>query len=41
MEFFLVNTTIWKIHVFLSLDEVRETRTLLGPLEGANLNQWH
>jgi hypothetical protein len=29
-----------KLGLFLSSDEGRETPTVLGPLEGANLNHW-
>jgi hypothetical protein len=32
------NTTFWKWDLFLSSGERRETPTLLGPLERANLN---
>jgi hypothetical protein len=36
----LENTTFWKLDLFLSSGEGRETSTLLGPLERSNLNQW-
>jgi hypothetical protein len=35
----LENTMFQKLDVFLSSGE-GQTRTLLGPLEGANLNHW-
>jgi hypothetical protein len=36
----LENTTFRKLDLFPSSGEGRETPTLLGPLERANLNQW-
>jgi hypothetical protein len=37
---YLENTTLWKLGLFLSSGEGKETPTLIGPLERANLNHW-
>jgi hypothetical protein len=39
-KYVLENTTFWKLDLFLSSVEGRETPTLLGPLGRANLNHW-
>jgi hypothetical protein len=40
-EFYILeNTTFQKLDLFPSSGEGRETTTLLGPLERANLNHW-